>query len=547
MPRIFTTAIPDSECMGDSLVTINTNYDNLDNAVQALSSQTISITDTSTIDLTYNSNTRNLTASVKLSSITPEYLSNTFTLSASQITNKPEAFKRFRENLGDKCHSTHYRSSFYLSNDNTLYAAGYSGGTHSRFGMGENSTQTLYSGWNALSIPLLLGEKVEKFWTAGQSNPSLYILTNVGNLYATGYNGYGQLGLGDVNTRRTWVKISLSNVVYFDACTAADDIVHCFAINSSGELYAWGYNGYGGLGLGNTTQQNSPQRVNVGAIAGKTIKKAFAFGDTNFSYAIDSADLVYSCGYNGQGQLGQNNTTNTNTFQPILNQATLPADYIIGNGGSGVGLGATGSAFLIRNNEIWSTGYNGYGQLGLGNTTQRTSFAKITGISAKQVTLFRNAAANVAVLQLDGTLRVWGRNEDGCLGVGDSTQRNSPTTPTGNPTNVIKIQGHGYNAPFLCYLNSAGDLYTTGYNGYGHLGLGDSVARNTFQKVIKNGNAKFVDFDLFGSNTGYALVAVDEEGNLWSCGYNGQSMVAIADTPNNYVEVLRKTVLASHP
>jgi alpha-tubulin suppressor-like RCC1 family protein len=546
MPRIFTTAIPDSECMGDSLVTINTNYDNLDNAVQALSSQTISITDTDTVDLTYDANTRNLTASVKLSSITPEYLSNTFTLSASQITNKPETFKRFRENLGDRCQSTHYRSSFYLSNDNTLYGAGYSGGGNSRFGMGANSPQYLYSGWNAITISLLEGEYVEKFWTSGQNAASLYVLTNLGNLYATGYNGYGQLGVGDTNTRQTWVKISLSNVVYFNTCSTMDNAPHCFAINSSGELYGWGYNAYGQLGNGNTTQQNSPVRINGGAIAGKTIKKVFPFGDYGFSYVIDSSDLVYSSGYNGQGQLGQNNTTNSNTFQPILNQATLPADYILGIGGWTGGTPiATGSAYLVRNNEVWATGYNGYGQLGLGNTVNRTSFNKITGISVKQMTVFRNHASCVAVLQLDGTLRVWGYNEDGSLGVGNNVQRNSPTIPTGNPSNVVKVLGHAYDNPFLCYLDSVGDIYSTGYNGYGNLGLGDSVARNTFQKVIKNANIKFVDFDLFGSNTGYALVAVDQNGDLWACGYNGQGMVPIVDAQNNYIEVLRKTHLAS--
>lgn len=541
MPRLYTNSIPDSQCIGDSLDTINNNSLNLDTAVQDLSSQTISITDTSTIDLTYNAGSRNLTASVKPASITPAFLSPTFTLSASQIGGKPEDFKKFRENLGDHCHSTNYRSCMYLSRDNTLYACGYGGGAHMRFGLGPNHVSYLYDGWNPLPIPLGVGEYVEKFYNTGYSNPSLYVLTNLGNIYCTGYNGYGQLGVGDTTTRHNWVRINLSNIVYFETATNADDANHCFAINSAGELYAWGYNGYGNLGNGNTTQQNSPIRINTGAIAGKVIKKAFAINDYNFSFVIDSNDLVYSAGYNGNGQLGQNNTTNSNTFQNIFNQATIKADYIVGNGGGGQGLGATGCAFLVRNNEVWSCGYNGYGQLGLGDTTNRSVFTKINNVSVDQITVFSNGYTCVIVKQLDGTLRVWGYNWYDALGVPTLRSISTPRAPSNNPSNVVKVLGHGWNYIFSAYLDSNGDIYTTGYNGYGNLGLGDSTDRTTYQKVIKNANVKFIDFDLGGSNSGNILLAVDENRNLWACGHNGNYNLPYPGIGNNYEETLRKT------
>jgi len=234
MPRIFTTALPDSECMGDSLATINTNYDNLDTAVQALSSQTISITDTDSIDLTYNPNTRNLTASVKLSSITTDLLSPTFGLSSTQIIqeSKPGAFKKFKWNLGDKTAATFYNSSFFQSQEGDLYACGYSAGYG--FGMGVASNDALYmaKGFQKLTISNLLeGEYVVEHYLTGGGATSAYILTNFGNLYSTGHNGYGQLGLGDTTNRSTWERINLSNVVYFDCGNTDGAYVHCFAIN----------------------------------------------------------------------------------------------------------------------------------------------------------------------------------------------------------------------------------------------------------------------------------------------------------------------------
>jgi hypothetical protein len=397
MPRIFTTAIPDSECMGDSLLTINTNYDNLDTAVQNLSSQTISITDTDTIDLSYNQNTRNLTASVKLSSITQEFLSPSFALSSTQIIQetKPGAFKKFKWNLGDKTASTFYNSSFFQSQEGDLYACGYSNGYGFGMGTAGNSSNYMSKGFQKLTISNLLpGERVVEHYLTGGGATSAYILTNFGNLYSTGYNGYGQLGIGNTSNRSVWVKINLSNVVYFDCGNTDGAYVHCFAINSSGELYGWGYNGFGQLGNGNTTQQNSPVRINGGDIAGKVIKKCSAVedgGSYSYSFVIDSDDNVYSAGYNGYGQLGQNNTTNTNVFKQIYSVGSpLKADYILARGWN-----SQGTSYLIRNNELWSCGYNAYGQLGLGDVAQRNAFTKVNGISVASMTIFSSNALSV--------------------------------------------------------------------------------------------------------------------------------------------------------
>lgn len=532
MPRIFTTQIADTECMGDSLVTINNNYENLDTAIQNLSSQTISITDTSTIDLTYDSGNRNLTASVKLSSLESVHLSPTFTLSASQISNDPNNFKTFGTQHYAGHDSTYYRSAFFISDDDTLWAAGYANGYY--YGQ-STGTNYLVNGWRHLMIPLDEGEFVREVHFGGDTAPSLFVLTNLGNIYSTGYNGYGQLGLGDLTTRTLWGKISLSNVVYFTVSRSSDNTCHCFAINSSGELYAWGYNGYGNLGLGDTANRTSPQRVNTGDITGLTLKSVYAFGHYGRGYVIDTDDNLYACGYNGYGQLGVNNTTNQNRFSRVFNN--LKADYIAS------GTGSATTAFLVRNNELWACGYNGHGQLGQGDTTQRNSFTKINGISVDQITTWRQDAQSVAIVQLDGSMRVWGYNGYGQLGVGDTAVRTTPTTPSGNPQNVTKILGHGLYAG-LYYLNSSGRIFSTGYNGYGNLGEGTTTQRTTFQPVIINKNIKFIDFSVFGYNTAYQLFAVDENKKLWSCGYNAEYSLA-QPLQQNSVTVLGKTTFIS--
>ena len=72
-----------------------------------------------------------------------------------------------------------------------------------------------------------------------------------GTLWATGYNGNGQLGLGDTTHRLSWVQ-SLSGVA-----AVAGGGYHSFALKPDGTLWATGHNYYGQLGLGDRPHRSS--------------------------------------------------------------------------------------------------------------------------------------------------------------------------------------------------------------------------------------------------------------------------------------------------
>ena len=76
------------------------------------------------------------------------------------------------------------------------------------------------------------------------------------DLYAWGRNNYGQLGLDDTATRYVPTKVGTDTWVAVSA-----GYYHSLAINSDGELYACGYNNYGQLGLGDTTTRKVPTKV----------------------------------------------------------------------------------------------------------------------------------------------------------------------------------------------------------------------------------------------------------------------------------------------
>ena len=78
-----------------------------------------------------------------------------------------------------------------------------------------------------------------------------------GSLWAWGYNGYGQLGLGDYTNRRSPTKVGTGWVAI------AGGYSHSLGLKADGSLWAWGNNGSGQLGLGDTTNRLSPTQIKV--------------------------------------------------------------------------------------------------------------------------------------------------------------------------------------------------------------------------------------------------------------------------------------------
>ena len=123
--------------------------------------------------------------------------------------------------------------------------------------------------------------------------------------------------------------------------------------------------------------------------------------------------------------------------------------------------------------EMYAWGYNGDGQLGLGDTTNRSSPVQVGALDSwEQAASGEN---HTLVTKIDGTLWAWGDNFRGQLGQGDTTDRNSPVQ-VGALTTWLQVAG-GYS--FSLATTTDGKLYAWGYNGLGNLGLGDTTNRSS--------------------------------------------------------------------
>jgi len=142
-------------------------------------------------------------------------------------------------------------------------------------------------------------------------------LSDSNEIYSWGRNTTGQLGLGNTSTKVTQ-PTRISSTTWSDI-----DCGNMFsgAITSQGELFTWGLNNYGQLGIGNTTTRNSPTKVNLVDV------KSISFGAFH-SFAILQNEQVYCWGRNNEAQLGLGAMTPLTYNSPVWNNRLFDVEKI---------------------------------------------------------------------------------------------------------------------------------------------------------------------------------------------------------------------------
>lgn len=143
--------------------------------------------------------------------------------------------------------------------------------------------------------PILVGKHIAAVQCG--SNHTL-ALTKTGQVFAWGRNNYGQIGIGNNTNQLIPTKITdlEPNYVTMIACGSS----HSLALTSDGNLYAWGNNSFGQLGIGNCTHQTVPIQVKT---AFKLIATSVTCG-MHHTLMLTNNGEIYAFGRNECGQLG---------------------------------------------------------------------------------------------------------------------------------------------------------------------------------------------------------------------------------------------------
>lgn len=247
-----------------------------------------------------------------------------------------------------------------------------------------------------------------------------------------------------------------------------------------------------------------PTIVTLGAMAAR------GFGWLYKAVTGSAGYQAWAWGANLSGQLGDGTTTAKSS--PIQIGSTADISFITGNNQV--------LAIIKTDGTLWMVGANNNGQLAQGNTTNRSSPVQV-GTETNWAFVSITGVGGVRAIKTNGTLWVWGNNNNGELGTGVTGVNYSSPVQVGALTNWSKASGGNQ---YSLFLKTDGTMWSVGINSNGQLGLGDTTNRSSPVQIgalttwASIGNA---------ANVGYAI---KNDGTLWSWGANSAGQLGLGDT-----------------
>ena len=260
--------------------------------------------------------------------------------------------------------------------------------------------------------------------TIGTANGCEHVLaaTRDGALYSWGYNDRGQLGLGITVSKTNSPKL-VESLSEYKIVAVGVSYHHSAAVAETGELFTFGMNDCGQLGLGTTQHQVTPQLVE-GLEGVRLIGVSCGLYHT---VAVSDAGDVYSFGKNDYGQLGLGHTRHVKV--PTKLPEGLDGEIVIQ-----ISCGYYHTVLLCKSGKTLTFGRNDYGQLGIGNKVHQNSPTNVPLPATSKITTIACGCYHTLLLTEQGRILAFGRNNKGQLGAGSrslaSAELPMPIPPT---------------------------------------------------------------------------------------------------------------------
>jgi len=336
------------------------------------------------------------------------------------------------------------------------------------------------------------------------SGVNAFAIKNSTDLYAWGDNTYGQLGLGDYTTRSSPVQVTGTWKKVF-ANQGAGDVT--YGINGSNALYSWGQPSYyGALGVNYYPQTPSPVLVSSTG----TWSDINGYASTGFACVNNSGNKLYGWGSNrpndglvtallqdnGSQYLGLRSSPVLISSQAgVWDEIYTSQNYVASQTVYG----------LSKSQSLYGWGWNQYGQLGQSSVTPRSSPVLISSSVSKVAV----GGDFVIFIKSDKTLWACGNNVYGALGQLNTISRSSPVQ-VGVNSNWVKCAAT-WRGAFA--INEGGQLYVWGYNASGSFGNGTLANYYSSPVLVGSGYS-----DIYASYDNSFVIKTD--GSLWTAGNN---------------------------
>jgi alpha-tubulin suppressor-like RCC1 family protein len=377
----------------------------------------------------------------------------TFTQSNSFSLAKIDASTNLSGILQSSVGSAH---SIFLRSTGSVYTCGLN--TNGQLGLG-TTTDTSFSNIVLSSDTSILGNVVA---VAAGASHSLFLLTD-GSALACGANTSSQLGDGTTTDRSYPVNVLKSAGTLLDpVISLAGGTSHSVFATSAGTAWACGLNTNNQLGDGTTTTRAYATQVMTDASAFLTDVTQVSAGDLH-CLALTSTGTVFGWGRNNSGQLSLGTTTDSQYATQCLYSAGINMDGIVA-----IASHSNHSLFLTTSGTVYSCGLNGNGQLGDGTLETRlypVAVLTATDIPLTDVISIATAGNLSYFVRGDGSIFACGAGSGGGLGNGGVTDLSFATQVLSSDLGSAK--SFGYSAAYWRNRGvAAASLTTGGFSAY---------------------------------------------------------------------------------
>jgi alpha-tubulin suppressor-like RCC1 family protein len=335
-----------------------------------------------------------------------------------------------------------------------------------------------------------------------------------GNLFAWGRNNRGQLGDNTLINKTVPVLIASTTPWIGVSCSQAGPFLslqHTVGLKANGTAWSWGTRAFGALG---NIQVTAPQVTQPTQIFPSLSNIVAVETGNGISYIRDASGQVYAAGTDTTGAFGNDSTTQSNAFIPILD---VPVSW------SSMVSGQNYSVALKSNGTLWLWGSNSNGQFGNGSSSP-LNLTTATQIGTASNWKSVSAGANhVLAINAAGELFAWGENSVGQIGNGSGggAGGGGVVSPTLISSTIPWISVSAGNN-FSLGVKADGSLWSWGLNTSGQLGQGNNTSGTVNFSPVRIGNSNDWSFAHAGRNSGLAVKA---DGTLWMWGDNSSGQL----------------------
>lgn len=243
---------------------------------------------------------------------------------------------------------------------------------------------------------------------------------------------------------------------------------HGMMVDDCNNIYIWGKNSEGQLGIDHSRQSSAIHVVNLSSDAVKAIS-----AKEGVNYVLTNSSKIYSWPIFKQGE---------NIFRP--SELYIPETIKI----TSLDVGNDFAMFLSNTGLLYGRGNNDYGELGVGDNYPRTDLTLIRYLKdqGEKVVEMSCGYKHVICRTALNKIYTWGNNRSFQLGQGDASHRNLPTAVRVPDYKSFRFKARSVQAGLTSSFILMDDrqLYQVGTKGADHLNKSSFFERLSYEEKV---------------------------------------------------------------